>query len=137
MPEAMPPSTTHARRKVQRYLISGAASEAIEYASFFVLLDVTHLLILSNSVSFIFGIASGFVFHKFWSFAGEQRLQTRRQAVSYSLLAAGNFTITNILISLLVHDAHMPATVAKLCTMALTAAWSFVLFNMVIFRHRA
>jgi putative flippase GtrA len=127
--------TKPSARKIKRYLVSGVASELIEYGSFVFLFGATHLLVLSNSISFGLGIASGFVFHKFWSFAGSQQLKTHRQIVGYSLLAAGNFVVTNIGIDLLVHGVRLRPLIAKLVTMAVTAAWSFVAFNKLIFRQ--
>jgi putative flippase GtrA len=123
--------------KELRYIVSGGASEVIEYASFLGLFWLTHRLIISNSISFIAGIASGFMFHKLWSFAGSQSLRLEHQIVRYSLLAGFNFIATNVLISLLVHHLQLNPDIAKLCTMALTATWSFVFFNKVIFRRRA
>lgn len=124
-------------QKVVRYILSGFASEGIEYGSFFLLLATSHRLVFSNSLSFILGIASGFVFHKLWSFAGTQQFKTRQQVVAYAALAASNFLTVNLLIILFVDKLHWAAWAAKLLTMALTAAWSFCLFNFVIFRHKS
>ncbi|HET7637987.1 MAG TPA: GtrA family protein, partial [Ktedonobacteraceae bacterium] len=97
---------------------------------------LTDLLVFSNSVSFILGIASGFVFHKLWSFAGEHQFKTRHQVVAYCLLAAFNFTMTNIMISVFVHQLHIRASIAKLMVMVITAGWSYLIFNKLIFRHK-
>jgi putative flippase GtrA len=122
-------------QKAVRYIISGVASEIIEYGSFFLLLGISHWLVFSNSLSFILGITSGFVFHKLWSFAGTQQFKTHQQAVAYAVVAVCNFFVVNLLIVLLVDKLHWATWIAKLLTMALTAAWSFCLFNFVIFRH--
>jgi putative flippase GtrA len=125
-----------AARKELRYLLAGIASEVIEYLSFFALLALTNLLVVSNSISFILGIASGFVFHKLWSFAGQHQFKTRHQLAAYCALATFNFTATNVLISLFVHQLQLHAAVAKLAVMAITAAWSYLVFNKLIFRRQ-
>lgn len=122
--------------KTVRYIISGIASEIIEYGSFFLLLAASHWLVFSNSVSFILGIASGFVFHKLWSFAGTQQFKTHQQVVAYAVLATCNFFLVNLLIVLFVDALHWPTWLSKLLTMVLTAAWSFCVFNLIIFRHK-
>lgn len=125
------------KRKQLRYLVSGVASEAVEYIAFALLLATTHWLLFSNSVGFVLGIASGFVLHKLWSFAGEQQFKTHQQIISYGLLATGNFFAANLLVGGLVYGLHVAPLLAKLISMAIIAGWSFVLFNRVIFRHRS
>lgn len=122
--------------KTIRYLVSGVASQIIDFVSFLLLLLFTNHLIFSNSTSFILGIASGFVFHKLWSFKGDQRFQTRFQIVGYAVLSVFNFIATNILVSTLVDTFLVLPSIAKLGTMIVIAAWSFILFNKVIFRHK-
>lgn len=121
--------------KELRYLISGAGSEVIEFVSFLILFRLTHLLILSNSLSFLLGISSGFVFHKLWSFAGKHRFKVRRQLVSYCFLAVFNFIMINVLVSFGVHQVKMLPAIAKLLGMIITAIWSFVFFNKFVFQH--
>lgn len=125
------------QHKTFRYLISGVASQIIDFTSFLLLMFLTGHLVFSNSTSFILGIASGFVFHKLWSFKGDQRFQTHFQIIGYILLSIFNFIATNVFVSGLVDIFHAPASVAKLATMIVIAGWSFVLFNTVIFRHKA
>jgi putative flippase GtrA len=123
--------------KQLRYVVSGLASEAIEYLAFALLLFTTHLLIFSNSIGFLLGIASGFVLHKLWSFAGEQQFKTHQQVVGYGMLAAVNFFAANLLVGWLVYGLDIAPLLAKLISMAVIAAWSFVLFNRVIFKQRS
>jgi putative flippase GtrA len=123
--------------KQLRYVVSGVLSEIAEYVTFAALLALTNHLLFSNSIGFIVGVASGFVLHKLWSFAGEQQFKTHQQLVSYSVLAGFNFIMSNVLLSALVDGLNIRALIAKLLTMFIIAVWSFVLFNFVIFRHRA
>lgn len=123
--------------KQLRYLVSGVLSEIIEYASFGALLMLTSMLTFSNSISFILGIVSGFFLHKWWSFAGEQQFKTHQQVVAYGVLATANFFMSNILINVFVQALDIKPYIAKLVTMFITAIWSYVLFNFVIFKHKA
>jgi putative flippase GtrA len=120
--------------KEVRYLLSGASSEALEYLSFIGLIVLTDHLVVSNSISFIVGIGSGFLFHKLWSFAGDHNLKTRHQVVSYGMVAAANFLAANVIVSWFVYGLHMRPLVAKLISMIIIAGWSYLLFNYVIFR---
>lgn len=121
-------------RKEVRYLLSGVSSEIIEYGSFLLLMLLTNALYFSNTVSFILGIASGFVFHKLWSFAGDQRLKTHRQLIAYTVLATFNLLMINLIVGFLAHTLRVSPAIAKLIGMALTAIWSYAAFNWFIFR---
>jgi putative flippase GtrA len=123
------------RYPVSRYLISGVTSVVIEYVSFIFLLWATDMLLLATTISFIIGVVSGFIFHKLWSFAGDQNLQTRQQVIIYSCVAGMNLAAANGSVWFLVNRMDIHATVAKLTSMAIIACWSFALFNYVIFRR--
>lgn len=123
--------------KELRYLVAGTASEAIEYFSF-VLLNALfpRLLYVDNSVSFIFGVISGFLFHKTWTFRGEQQFKTHQQAVGYVSLAGVNFIAINAFIALYVHAVHITPDLAKLAAIASTVVWTYLISNYIIFRHK-
>jgi putative flippase GtrA len=130
------PITTVNGRKELRYLVAGTTSEAIEYVSFLILFFILpHVLYVDNSISFVLGVISGFLFHKTWTFRGEQQFKTHQQAVGYIGLAVINFVVINVFIGLYVHGLHMAPALAKLLAIATTVVWTFVLSNYVIFRH--
>ena len=131
------PFATINAHKELRYLVAGTASEAIEYVSFLVLLPLVHMLYVANSISFVLGVISGFIFHKTWSFRGNQQFKTHQQFVGYISLAAVNFVMINIFIGVYVHVLHFGPDVAKLLAIATTVVWTYILSNMVIFRHHA
>ena len=123
-------------RKQVRYITSGVASEIIEYSSFLLLIATTHALFVSNSISFIAGIASGYVFHKYWSFKGAHYLKTRHQVGAYLLVAAINLVLTNLVIGLCADHLHFAPALAKILTMALSATWTYAILNRLVFRNR-
>ena len=130
------PIQTVTSRKEIRYIISGGASAVVEYISFLILISVTNLLIVSNSLSFIMGMVSGFIFHKTWSFRGEHQFKTRHQFAGYVGLAAINFFIVNIIISYLVHGLNINPPLAKLISLAIAVSWTFFITNYGIFKHK-
>jgi putative flippase GtrA len=130
------PLATISAHKELRYLVAGAASEVIEYVSFLLLLPLTDLLYVSNSISFALGVISGFIFHKTWSFRGEHQFKTHQQFIGYVSLAAVNFVLINLLVGFFVHGRHMSPDLAKLLSIIITVSWTYVLTNLVIFRHR-
>jgi putative flippase GtrA len=129
------PLKTVNSHKELRYLVAGSASEAIEFVSFVVLLPLTHLLYVSNSVSFGFGVISGFIFHKTWTFRGEHQFKTRTQFLGYVGLALINFVLINLLVGYFVHGLKMNADVAKLISIVITVVWTYALTNFIIFRQ--
>ena len=122
--------------KELRYVVAGTASEVIEYVSFVILVGSFHLLYVSNSISFILGVVSGFIFHKTWSFRGDQQFKTHQQFVGYISLAAVNFIMINIFIGVYVHEFNIKPDLAKLLAIASTLIWTYSLTNLFVFRHR-
>lgn len=132
------PYKTVTTRKELRYLIAGTASEGIEFFSFVALIaTIPHLLYVANSISFILGVVSGFIFHKTWTFRGNQQFKTHQQLFGYLGLAAINFVMINIFIGVYVDRFNMSPDLAKLAAIATTVVWTYLLSNLVIFRHSA
>jgi len=130
------PVQTINSHKELRYLIAGSASEAIEYISFVLLIALMpHRLYIANSISFIFGVLSGFVFHKLWTFRGEQQFKTHEQFIGYISLAGINFVAINIFLGLYVQALHFSPDIAKLLAIATTVVWTYIITNLFIFRH--
>jgi putative flippase GtrA len=130
------PFQTINSHKELRYIVAGTASEAIEYVSFLILLPLLNLLYVANSISFVLGVISGFIFHKTWSFRGEQQFKTHAQFIGYVSLAGVNFVLINIFIGVYVHSFHWTPDLAKLAAIASTVVWTYLLSNFVIFRHQ-
>ena len=131
------PGRTINTHKELRYLIAGTASEAIEYVSFLILIDLMpHTLYISNSISFALGVLSGFIFHKTWTFRGEHQFKTHQQFIGYISLAAINFVAINAFLGVYVEVLNLSPSLAKLLAIATTVIWTYVISNYVIFRHQ-
>lgn len=124
-------------RKEIRYIESGVAGEIIDYVSYLLIFWSTGWLYTANSISYILSGFCGFMFHKYWSFKGEQQFRGRHQLVAYASMSAANFFISNILVGFFVYGIHVYPWLAKLLAIFITAIWSFLLSNYVIFRHKA
>ena len=132
------PFATVNSHKELRYLVAGTASEIIEFLSFVVLIAIfPGQLYVNNSVSFLLGVVSGFIFHKTWTFRGEQQFKTHQQAVGYLSLAGINFVAINIFIGIYVHALNLGPSLAKLAAIATTVTWTYLISNLLIFRHQS
>ncbi len=131
-----PVATVNKHREL-RYLAAGTASEAIEYISFLALITAfPHFLYVWNSVSFLLGVLSGFILHKFWTFRGEQQFKTHHQFVGYVTLAGINFVAINVFLGIYVQTFKLTAALAKLLAIATTVVWTYLISNYIIFRHQ-
>ncbi|RYX79369.1 GtrA family protein [bacterium] len=122
------------RHKKIRYLTSGGIAFVIEYGIFIFLLSLNVHLFVANSISFIIGVLSGFLLHKYWSFAGLHAKSTGIQTITTILLGCINLLLTNILIALLVDYINFPAYLAKVLVILCIVIWNYLLFNKIIFR---
>jgi putative flippase GtrA len=123
-------------RKEFRYIESGVAGEIIEYGLFLLLFWPTGWLYFSSSASYIISAVCSFLFHKYWSFKGDQKYRARSQAVTFAVMAGINFFISNALVGLFVYKVSVRPAYSKLLAIGLTAVISFSLSNFVIFRHK-
>lgn len=121
-----------------RYLIAGTASEGIEYVSFlFLITQLPHAIYFSNSLSFLLGVGSGFIFHKLWTFRGEHQFKTYQQFVGYVSLAGVNFVAINAFLGLYIHFFDLSPAMAKLLAIATTVVWTYLITNLFIFKNKA
>lgn len=122
------------RHNKVRYVLAGGGAFVIEYIIFVGLMQLTHALYVSNSISFGIGILAGFVLHKLWSFEGNHRLPVRHQVWIYITIAIINLTFTNVVIGLVTDGLHMSPLIGKLAALVFIAVWNYLLFSQVIFR---
>lgn len=118
-----------------RYVVVGGSSFAVEFALFAVLTKAGANLFVANSLSFLAGLCMSFWLHKQWSFAGDHKLKTSHQFVSYATLAGANLLLTNLIIGLLVTIVHVPELGAKVLTMLVIVIWNFFFMSRLIFKE--
>lgn len=118
-----------------RYIVVGGSSFAVEFSLFAVLEKAGTNLFVANSLSFLAGLLMSFWLHKQWSFAGDHKMQTGKQFVSYVILAGTNLVLTNIIIGLLVNAVGLPGLGAKVLTMFAIVIWNFFFMSRLIFKQ--
>ena len=119
-----------------RYLMSGGAAFVIEYLIFITAFYLTNHLVFANTISFIIGVVAGFTFHKFWSFAGNHKLNTKVQIGSTFTLGVVNLIMTNIMILILVEQLGMLVYISKIVVLILIVVWNYFIFNSLIFKKK-
>ena len=123
------------RREI-RYIESGLLGVVDEYVSFLLIFWPTGWLYFSSSASYMISAIGAFFLHKYWSFKGDQKHKGSHQVMAFMILATANFFISNALIGLFVYKVGVRPSYSKLLAIGLTAIWSFLLSNYVIFRHK-
>lgn len=123
---------TERYRKILKFLSSGISAAIVEYSLFTLLLHFKVAVVIANTLSFAAGLVVSFTLNKTWVFSvgGNSRVQF----VKYSMLAAVNLAISNILIFYGTYSLKINELVVKLLVMVAIAAWNYVIFSKIIFR---
>jgi putative flippase GtrA len=121
--------------QIGRFGLVGIFVVALDYAVFASLLWAmpgSHLL--ANIAGKMAGAISGFILHKYITFAGQQRDGTGRQAASYALLFGFNLLMSTGLLWLLVDYLRLNAYWSRLFVDALVIASSFTGSRLWVYR---
>jgi putative flippase GtrA len=121
--------------QIGRFGLVGIFVVALDYAVFASLLWAmpgSHLL--ANVAGKVAGATSGFILHKYITFAGEQRDSTRQQAISYAMLFAFNLAMSTGMLWLLVDHLHLNAYWSRLFVDALVIVSSFTGSRLWVYR---
>lgn len=124
-----------------KYIAIGVATALVEYASFTILmaagLESSVKLNIAQTISFTLAMIVNFYGNRSVTFGGKNAkfAHSRRQQVTrYSFLAITNLIISNIVITILV-NIGIPAPLAKLLTMIIIVAWTYVIFQKIVFKR--
>lgn len=120
--------------KVLRFLFSGGLAATIEGGSFYLLHGLKLPIILANTISFMCAITVNFFMNKLWVFPNNGNIS--RQVVLYFSLAGVNLLMSNIIIWLIINEAHVSSLIAKVITMLTIALWNYLFFSKLIFKDR-
>jgi putative flippase GtrA len=121
--------------QIGRFVAVGLCVVALDYAVFAAWLWAmpgSHLA--ANIAGKAVGALSGFVLHKYITFAGEQRDGTGRQAVSYALMFGFNLAMSTGLLWLLVDHLRLNAYGSRLAVDALVVITSFLGSRLWVYR---
>jgi len=118
-----------------RYLIVGATSFVVEYASFYSMyIPLKVPLITANSVSFGLGLLTSFLLNRVWTFGkGAYSKKASHQLLLYITLALINLAISNILIKIL-DSLEVDPQIGKIIAISTIAFWNYFFYKVVIFK---
>lgn len=128
-------SATRSRnwRQFFRYLLVGGSSFALEYGSFFLLLQVYQLhYLIANSIVYPTVSLLNFALNRSWTFNSKNHLG--RQALLYLALIGFNFLAGSLLLYILSGQLQIPPQWAKIAVMVMIVLWNFILYKKVIYR---
>lgn len=121
--------------RIFRFLLSGGSAAAAEYLSFLTLQAClgTGALLVSQSSSFACGLVVSFLLNRHWVFRSTGTWT--RELARFSVLAAINLALGNIVISVLVVSAGLHPLVAKVGVMVMIAFWNYAIFSRLVFKQ--
>ena len=124
-----------------KYIAIGIATAVVEYTSFTLLMAVnlesSIKLNAAQTISFTLAMIVNFYGNRSITFGGKGATFThsqKQQATRYFFLAITNLIISNIVITILV-NIGIPAPFAKLLTMIIIVAWTYVIFQKIVFKR--
>lgn len=124
-----------------RYIAVGSVTAFVEYVVFMIImlvvLDSSVKLNIAQTISFVVAMIVNFYGNRSVTFGGNNAKFThsrKKQAARYLVLAIANLMLSNVIINVLVVIIGLPALVAKLFTMIVIVAWTYLVFQNVIFK---
>lgn len=120
--------------RLVRFLLSGSAAAAGEYAVFLSLNHAGLPLIATNSCSFAAGLLVSFLLNRRWVFKSSGK--RHKEFMAYLILAFINLFISNGLVYSGVHLLEVSLPMSKLVSMLIIAGWNYYIFPKVVFRDR-
>lgn len=87
-----------------------------------------------NTLAKVAGAATGFILHKYLTFAGDQSDPLPKQAIRYVMLLMANIIGANLLLYLFVDLLVLPTLPAKVAVDALVIVSSFFVSRHLVFR---
>jgi putative flippase GtrA len=120
----------------------GTAIDVVLFALLRIRLGIPDLL--ANSAAYGAGTVNNFVFHRNWTFAGQQRKSLGRQFAQFVAVSAMALAVNNLLLILLENafdalfaTSEVGELLAKVCAMVAGMCLSFILQHTWTFRTHA
>ena len=120
--------------KIIKFLISGGSAAVVEYGVFVAILHFTPVaVVVAQTVSFLCGFVISFLLNKKWVFKSDGN--SKKELIQYSILAATNLVLSNVVLWLMISIVGLFFWIAKLVVMAMVATWNYFIFQKIIFKH--
>lgn len=129
-------------KSLKRFLFVGICAFSVEYGTFYFLYYAIHQkLILANSISFILGLLTSFIFNRIWTFTLNKGNKSYKKGIKhqfsyYTILSIVNLILTNLIVEGLTLISINPRF-GKLIAMVTTSLWNYTLFKYIIFNHKS
>ena len=117
------------------YVAVGGIVYLVDLGSFTaVILTWPEQHLAGNTLAKIAGACTGFILHKYLTFAGDQSDSIRKQAFRYGTLLAANIIGANLLLYIFIDLLALPTLPAKIGVDALVIISSFFISRQIVFR---
>ena len=125
-------------KKIVKYLVSGVLSLCADYGTFMLLYYIFSVsLRISVPAGLITGLIVSFLLNKLWAFEATKQQDHHKLGVQmflYGALVAWNTIFTYYFVKIaLIYG--IPASVSKLCAVAMTVCWNYILYKKLIFKQ--
>jgi putative flippase GtrA len=125
--------------RLGRYLFAGAASAAVDFALFNLMLLVfpggVHWTLFANTVSSICGMAVNYTLNARLTFAVQPTRGSALRYVAMSIVALTLYNVNLLVLRSLVPDTRVWLNVAKVVALATTTAFNYMSARHVVFRR--
>jgi putative flippase GtrA len=122
------------RSSLFRYILIGGITFGIEFAAFWVLLNVIKLDALpANMISLLISFSFNFVMSNYWTFkAGNS--QNAQKLVKYLSLVAVNYVLNNAIFYVINGVLLVSPGLTKVIVTILQTSWTFLIYKFWIFK---
>lgn len=121
-------------QQILKFLISGGTATAANLTTLYVLKGIFGVwYLLASAVSFTVGFLLSFTLQKFWTFEKKSLDVVHRELMLALMVALCNLGVNTVLMYSFVEYMHLHYIVAQLCTSALIACETYVLYQKLIF----
>ena len=123
-------------RRISRFLTTGGLAAAVDYLSFLVLVFALPLasIFVPQTISFMMGFVVSFTLNRKWVFKSTG--SSKRQLVSYSVLALINLVLSNAVMWTFVDVFGLNSIIAKFLVIVMVALWNYFIFSRLIFTNK-
>ena len=122
------------RIAVQRFLIIGALSTAINYAIFFALFSVGIHYALASAVGYVAGLIFGYAFNRSWTFSSVTQSMAG-EFFAYMSVYALSLGLSIAALQLLVERGGIAPVLAQIGAIGVSTAFNFAGLKLFVFNH--
>jgi putative flippase GtrA len=124
-------------KAIIKFVVAGCLAGGTDLVLLFIFHGLGQIdIVWSTSLAFILSFLISFSLQKFWTFRNYGPGQTWRQLLLYILNSFLGLYLNGLGMHLLVNEYLIWYLLAQIIVNLILAAWNFVIYKFVIFRHR-